>query len=195
MPALKLTAHTARITWLGAVPEARSDIRSAPSDAAQLSFAGLAGEMHSGRTRASCVRVKEQFVQGTEIANTRQLSIVSQQELEAIAVRMGLGRIAPEWLGATMVVSGIPDFSHVPPSSRLQGPDGASLIIDMQNRPCMLPAREIEADHPGYGPKFKPAAKGRRGVTAWVECEGRMALGDTLRLFVPDQRAWAPGMG
>ncbi|MFX0544992.1 MOSC domain-containing protein [Roseovarius sp. S1116L3] len=193
MPALKLTSYTARITWLGLVPEPRPDIRSRPLDAVELSYAGVVGEMHSGLTRPSCVRVKEQFAQGTEIANTRQLSIVSAEELVEIAARMELDVIDPAWLGASMVVEGIPNFSHVPPSARLQGPNGASLVIDMQNRPCLYPAREIDKDHPGRGPKFKTAAKGRRGVTAWVEREGRMAVGESLRLFVPDQRAWAPG--
>ncbi|MEI4261262.1 MOSC domain-containing protein [Roseovarius sp. D0-M9] len=192
MPALKLTCHTARITWLGTVPEARENIRSLPRDSVALSFAGMEGEMHSGLTRPSCVRVKEQFPQGTQIANTRQLSIVSAEELAEIARRMEMDKIDPAWLGASMVIEGIPDFSHVPPSARLQGPDGASLIIDMLNLPCLYPAREIDKDYPGRGPKFKAAAKGRRGVTAWVEREGRMAIGETLRLFVPSQRAWTP---
>ncbi len=191
MPALKLTAHTARITWLGTVPEARENIRSIPREVVELGYAGMAGEMHSGLTRPSCVRVKEQYREGTEIANTRQLSIVSTEELAAIAALMGLDAIDPAWLGASMVIEGIPDFSHVPPSSRLQGPDSAALVIDMQNLPCIYPAREIDKDHPGHGPKFKSAAKQRRGVTAWVEREGRMAIGDDLRLFVPTQRAWA----
>ena len=192
MSAQKLTAFTARIVWLGTVPEARENIRSAPRDTIELSYAGVVGEMHSGLTRPSCVRVKTQYPQGTEIANTRQLSIVSTEELAEIAQRMDMDAIDPAWLGASMVIEGIPDFTHVAPSARLQGPDGASLVIDMHNRPCIYPAREIDKDHPGRGPKFKTAAKGRRGVTAWVEREGRMALGDTLRLFVPDQRAWAP---
>jgi len=192
MPALKLTDFAARIVWLGTVPEARENIRSAPREVIELSYAGMAGEMHSGLTRPSCVRVKTQYPNGTEIANTRQLSIVSTEELAEIAQRMGLDAIDPAWLGASIVVEGIPDFTHVPPSARLQGPDGASLVIDMHNRPCLYPAREIDKDHPGSGPKFKSAARGRRGVTAWVEREGHMALGDTLRLFVPDQRAWAP---
>ncbi|WP_281968612.1 MOSC domain-containing protein [Roseovarius nanhaiticus] len=193
MPALKLTPYKCRITWLGLVPEERPDIRSAPVDDVELTYAGVQGEMHSGLTRPACVRVKEQFARGTEIANTRQLSIVSAEELAEIAARMGLAVIDPAWLGASMVVEGVPDFSHLPPSARLQGPDGASLVIDMQNRPCLFPAREIDKDHPGRGPKFKAAAKGRRGVTAWVEREGRMAVGDALRLFIPDQRAWRPG--
>ncbi|MEM6942014.1 MAG: hypothetical protein AAF509_18060 [Pseudomonadota bacterium] len=35
-------------------------------------------------------------------------------------------------------------------------------------------------------------AEGRRGVTAWVEREGMLRVGDTLRLHVPGQRAWQP---
>jgi MOSC domain-containing protein YiiM len=89
-----------------------------------------------------------------------------------------------------LVIEGIPDFTLVPPSSRLQGPDGATLVLDMENRPCHLPAREIEKVHPGKGKAFKSAAQNRRGVTAWVERPGRLALGDTLRLHVPDQPVW-----
>ncbi|MFD0860203.1 MOSC domain-containing protein [Roseovarius aquimarinus] len=195
MPALELTSHTARVTWLGSVvpAEGREGIRSAPREAIELDFAGMSDEVHSGRTRPSCSRVTNQFPKGTEIANTRQLSILSAEELAAIADEMGLDALDPVWLGASMVIEGIPDFSHMPPSSRLQGPDGASIVIDMQNRPCVYPALEIEKDLPGQGKPFKGAANGRRGVTAWVERGGRLAIGDELRLFVPDQRAWAPG--
>ena len=43
----------------------------------------------------------------------------------------------------------------------------------------------------GKGKAFKTAAKDRRGVTAWVEREGTLRMGDVLRLHVPDQRPWA----
>jgi hypothetical protein len=36
------------------------------------------------------------------------------------------------------------------------------------------------------------AAKGRRGITAWVEREGEWRLGARIRLHVPAQRPWAP---
>jgi MOSC domain-containing protein YiiM len=120
----------------------------------------------------------------------RQLSVVSAEELSVIANDIGLDQLDPVWLGATLVIEGMPDFSLVPPSSRLQGPDGVTLIIDMENRPCHLPAREIEAVHPGKGKLFKSAAKNRRGVTAWVERPGRLSLGDTVRLHIPDQPVW-----
>ena len=94
--------------------------------------------------------------------------------------------------GASLVIEGLPDFTHLPPSSRLQFADGSTLVVDMENRPCHLPAKPINAAHPGAGDRFKAAAKGRRGVTAWVEREGRIALGEAVRLHVPDQRPWAP---
>ena len=120
----------------------------------------------------------------------RQFSVLSAEEIAEIAERMGTEALDPSWLGATLVLEGLPDFSHLPPSSRLQGPDGVTLVVDMQNRPCQLPAKVIEDHLPGIGKKFKGAADGRRGVTAWVEREGVLRLGDVMRLHVPDQRAW-----
>lgn len=190
MPALKPTEFTAEIRWLGRVPLEGDAILSAPSGDLELSFDGPVGERHSGRTRPSCSRVTTQYKRGTEIANVRQLSVLSQEDLDLIASEMGLDTVDPIWLGASLVIEGIPDFTLVPPSSRLQGPDGATLVLDMENRPCHLPAREIEKVHPGKGKAFKSAAQNRRGVTAWVERPGRLALGDTLRLHVPDQPIW-----
>ena len=51
-------------------------------------------------------------------------------------------------------------------------------------------AKAIEAAHPGFGAKFKPAANHRRGIVAWVEREGLFRLGDAVRLHIPDQRPW-----
>jgi MOSC domain. len=104
---------------------------------------------------------------------------------------MGISSLDPALVGTSMVIRGIPNFTHVPPSSRLQDEaSGTTLTIDMENRPCMLPAKAIEAEHPGKGATFKRAAEHRRGVTAWVECEGVIKLGATLRLHVPDQPVW-----
>lgn len=194
MPALKPTDFIATVRWIGHVPVEGDTILSSPSNQLDLGFDGPIGERHAGRTRPSCSRVTSQHPRGTEIANVRQLSVVSSEELAAISVDMGLDSIDPVWLGATLVIEGIPDFTLVPPSSRLQGPEGVTLILDMENRPCHLPAREIEAAHPGKGKAFKPAAKNRRGVTAWVERPGTLTLGDSLRLHVPDQTVW-PHLG
>ena len=190
MPALKASDFAAQVRWIGRVPVEGDAILSASADHLDLGFDGPIGERHSGRTRPSCSRVTAQHPRGTEIANVRQLSVVSAEELSMIASEIALDEIDPTWLGASLVIEGIPEFTRVPPSSRLQGPDGVTLIIDMENRPCHLPAREIEAVHPGRGKAFKAAAQNRRGVTAWVERPGRLALGDSLRLHVPDQPVW-----
>jgi MOSC domain-containing protein YiiM len=191
MPALKPTEYAARVVWLGRVSDRDARLEAEALAEAELTYAGIAGEAHGGVTRPACSRVREQHPEGTEIRNVRQLSVLSAEELAAIAGEMGLGALFPAWLGASLVIEGIPDFSHVPPSSRLQAPSGATLVIDMENRPCHLPARVIEGHRPGRGKAFKAAASGRRGVTAWVEREGPIALGDMLRLHIPDQPAWS----
>lgn len=190
MPALIPTAITGKIDWLGHVPDRAAQLASDPQAAMDVTFAGPAGEDHGGLTRPSCSRVKAQYPRGTEIRNTRQFSIVSAEELHLIAMEMGIPAIDPCWIGATMVISGIPDFSHLPPSSRLQIEGQTTLTVDMQNRPCMLPAPVIEAHFEQKGKLFKSAAKGRRGLTAWVEREGRIAVGDSVTLHIPDQRPW-----
>ncbi len=190
MPILKATAYTGRITFLGRVTAPLELLHSEPCTEVTATFAGIEGELHNGQTAPSCVRMTTQYPKGTTVANTRQISILSQEELTEIAARMGLESLSPSPLGATMVIEGIPDFSHIPPGSRLQGASGATLVVNLNNRPCTFPSRAIETLHPGFGPKFKPAANGRRGVVAWVEREGSFSLGDTVRLHIPDQRPW-----
>lgn len=182
----------ARIHWLGMVPDRKAALASTADTRLILGFAGPEGEDHGGLTRPACSRVRNLYPRNAKIRNTRQLSILSREELDEIAAKMGLEALDPALVGATLVVEGIPDFSHIPPSSRLQAASGATLVIDAENQPCMLPARPIETAHPGFGKSFKSAAKGKRGVTAWVEREGEIKLGEALRLFVPSQRPWAP---
>ncbi len=193
MPALMPTTYAARVVWLGTQeqPVENLVIRSVPVSEMPLSFAGYAGESHAGLTRPSCSRVMKQHKRGTEIRNVRQLAVVSAEEMAEVAASMGLEIFDYAWVGASVVVEGIPDFTHLPPSSRLQGPDGLTLVIDMENRPCQEPAVTIDKALPGMGKGFKRAAEGKRGVTAWVEREGVLRLGDVLTLHIPDQRVWA----
>ena len=193
MPALIPTDHVATIRWLGHVPHReRAEIETIPLEEMPLGWEGYGPDCHSGVTRPSCSRVTAQFPRGTEIRNVRQLSVLSAEEMAAIAADLDLPGLEPAWLGASVVIEGIADFSHVPPSSRLQAGDGTTLVIDMQNRPCRFPAKTIETAAPGHGRDFKAVAEGRRGVTAWVERPGTLRRGETLRLHVPDQRGWAP---
>lgn len=190
MPALKPTSLTGTLTWLGHVPDREASLASSPLEQTDLTWEGIAGEAHGGLNRPSCSRVTALYKRGTDIRNTRQLCLLSAEELAEIAAEMGLARLDPSWLGASLVVEGIADFTHLPPSSRLQAPSGATLVIDMENRPCNLPVPYIQTEDPEIAKRFRRAAQGRRGVTAWVECPGLLSLGDRLSLFIPDQRAW-----
>lgn len=191
MATLKESGLMGQVVWLGHVPAGKS-LRAEPVERLELGFAGIAGGRHEGENRPSCSRVMNLYPRDTEIRNVRQLTVLSAEELAQIAATMGVDTLDPGLLGATVVISGLPDFTHVPPSSRLQGPGGVTLTVDLENLPCVLPGREIEAEVPGKGTAFKPAAEGLRGVTAWVERPGTLALGDQLKLFVPTQRPWAP---
>lgn len=194
MPALEPTSYTCEIVYLGVVADRETALGSDPKTEVMAAFGGFPGECHGGLTRPSCSRVSAQYPRGTEIMNVRQLSIISAEEMAEVARDMEIDAVRPEWMGASIMVRGLPDFTHVPPSSRLQTPRGTTLVIDMENRPCMYPGKEeVEPHHPGKGKLLKSAAQGRRGVTAWVEREGPLALGDVFTLHVPAQRVWQPG--
>ena len=190
MPMLTPTGLRATVTALLVDPDRGAGLESEPRDRVTLDWTGIVGEAHGGLTRAACSRVAAQYPRGTEIRNVRQLTAVSVEELEAIRVAMDAPELRPEWLGANLVVEGIEDFSALPPSSRLIGPDGASLVVDMENAPCRLPAEVIERHLPGVGARFPKAALGRRGTTLWVERPGALGTGDTLALHVPPPVRW-----
>ena len=178
------------------VPEGTdAEVSIASADAGpsvNVDYEGFPGESHSGLTRPSCVRVRYMYDEGTEIRNVRQISIISEEDMAVIAKDMDIDHIEPEWLGANLLVSGIPHFTLLPPATRLLFDGGASLVIDTENAPCAYPAKEIEKAHPGKGKLFVKNARQRRGVTAWVEKIGSIAVGDGIRVFIPKQPAW-PG--
>ena len=193
MTALVATEYSAQIVWLGVITQRKSvELQTEARSFIKIDWNGVLGSAHSGRTRFSDVRVSQQHDKGTEISNVRQLSIVSQEDIEQISAGMCMGQFDPSWLGANLVVSGLPDFSHLPPSSRLQSANGTTFIVDMQNHPCHQIGKTIDLDFPGKGRDFTHHAKGRRGITAWVERPGQLNLGDTLKLHCPEQRNWQP---
>ena len=165
-------------------------LESAPRDRVEVGWGGFEGDVHAGLTRAACSRVQRQYPKGTEIRNVRQISAIGADELEAIGTALGLEVVEPGWLGANLVIAGLPDLTHLPPSSRLIAGDGTALVVDMENAPCRLPGEIVERHRPGHGEGFARAALDRRGVTLWVERPGTLAVGDTLALHVPPPTRW-----
>jgi hypothetical protein len=190
MAILKNSGVKGRVTCLLVRSGNDTGIATTRKDSIRVSYAGFEGESHSGLTRASCVKVKRQYPVGTSIRNTRQISIVSDEELAIISTNLEVPEILPEWLGSNMSIAGIPELTTLPPSSRLIFSGGVSLVIDMENEPCQGPADEIERKHPGKGRLFVKNALGRRGVTAWVEREGVLEHGDTVEVHMPPLRQY-----
>jgi len=194
MPILMPTAIEGRATGLYVNNSRDTDLESNARDQVLVTYEGFEGEDHGGLTRPSCSRVKLQYKRGTEIRNTRQISILSQEELNAVAAEMDLDEIEPEWVGANLILTGIPDLTQIPPSSRLIFEGGVSLVVDMENGPCRFAAEQIDVHRPGKGLRFAKVADGRRGVTAWVEKTGQISIGESVRLHIPPQRIYEPAL-
>ena len=180
------------VTGLFVNRDRSASLESEAISEASATYEGFTGEAHSGLTRPSCVRVRRQYPErGTEIRNTRQITILSDEELAEIATRLDIPAVKPEWLGANMTLKNIPDLTMLPPSSRLVFEGGASLVVDIENGPCKYPAEIIESHNPGHGLAFPTKALGLRGVLAWVEKTGAITMSETCRLHIPPQRIYA----
>src|SRR6476620_10703789 len=100
----------------------------------RVTMEGFEGDKHAGITRLSDARTPH-FKRGTVIRNSRQVSLVSVEELAEIAANMGLPLIEPEWLGANLLLSGIPNLTLLPPGTRLFFPKEAVLVVEGENEP------------------------------------------------------------
>lgn len=154
-----------------------------------VTMEGFEGDKHTGVTHLSDVRTPH-YPLGTEIRNTRQVSIVSIEEVALIATAMGVPVILPQWLGANLAVRYIPHLTFLPPSTRLFFPQDAVLVVEGENMPCLFPGNVLQMQYPTIprlAVQFPKAAIHRRGVVAWVERPGMIVEGDTVRASVPPQ--------
>ncbi|RUX26609.1 MOSC domain-containing protein [Mesorhizobium sp. M7A.F.Ca.US.011.01.1.1] len=186
IPARKLAARAAALYVAPA-----DHFQTRPVDELRLGFDGISGDFHAGPTRRSGGR-EPWYPRGTEIRNERQLSIVAADELAVVAQRMGLAEIRPEWIGANLVIEGVPNLSMLPAGTLLFFKGGATIKVDAQNGPCRIAGRSIAenagmADVEAGALLFPKAAKRLRGVVAWVEKPGTIRAGEEISLRVPEQ--------
>ena len=179
-----------QVETLLANPDRDTGLEKQKVAAARFLFTGMAGDCHGGLTRKSDSRMLKQYKRGTEVRNSRQLSILSAEELAEVAERMGIPAVKPEWVGANMVLRGVPDLTLLPPSTRLQFPSGAMLVVDAENHPCRYPADIIAKHHPEQKKGFVAAAMHKRGVVGWVEAEGEIRTGDRVTIWILPQRIY-----
>ncbi len=164
--------------------------------ALDIGFDGVAGDLHAGVTRRSGGR-EPWYPRGTEIRNDRQLSIVAPDEIAIVAGRMDLAAIRPEWLGANLVLAGVPHLSMLPSGTLLFFSGGVTLTVSGQNAPCRFAGRAVAeqagmADPEAGALLFAKVAKRLRGVVAQVEKPGRIATGEKVSVRVPEQWIYRP---
>lgn len=165
---------------------------------------GIKNDSHADE-RLLDVREKELLshglLKGMPIANVRQFSAVSVEELLKIQSDMGLSELPYGLLGENLVVSGIPNFSKLPPGTLLlfsgknQVNRTAVLAVWGENEPCVVAANSIQ-DHfpelPRIGLKFPKAAVGRRGIVGFVYSSGVIKTCDMVEAILPKTSDYQP---
>ena len=186
IPARKLSGTVDAVLVAGG-----RDFVTARTEALDLGFDGISGDHHQGITRRSGGR-EPWYPRGTEMRNERQLSIVAADELAIVAGRMDIAEVRPEWIGANMVLGGVPGLSMLPAGTLMFFSGGATLKVDGRNVPCRIAGRSI-ADHARMADRdagallFPKVARRLRGLVAWVEKPGRIAAGERVSVRIPEQ--------
>lgn len=148
-----------------------------PVDHVNVAFEGFEGDKHFGMTMKSNSYQKA-YPKGTEVRNVRQISIVSVEELAQIARSMDLPHVDPAWVGANLLVSGIPDLTQLPKGSRIYFDNGVGLVVECENLPCTTAGGSLQSqfpDRPEITTTFPKKAIGKRGLVGWVERPGKLA--------------------
>lgn len=155
-------------------------------DRLALTLDGIPGDSHAGHTRKASAR-EPWHPRGALIKNDRQLSIISVEELAEIAAGLGLARLPAGWIGANMVVTGLPNLSRLAPMTRLIAASGATLAVTAYNAPCRQSGRAVakRTGDPAHEFGFVKAAHGKRGLVAYVERAGEIIVGETLKVVAP----------
>jgi len=97
MPRLTPTSIYGTTTTLLVNPDRSSGLQSERRTSVTVNYDGFEGEAHGGLTRPSCSRVLQQYAKrGTEIRNTRQITLVGAEDLVAIAKGLDIPTLEPE---------------------------------------------------------------------------------------------------
>jgi hypothetical protein len=171
-----------------------ADFVSRPVDRITLDFSGIVGDYHAGATRRASSR-EPWYPRGTVLRNDRQLTIVSAVELAEVARAMDAPGINAGWIGANLVLSGVPALSLLPAGTKLLFAGGAALNVEGENNPCRTAGRSIASHFPerdGLDRLFTRVAKQKRGLVASVERAGSIGRGESVEVIVPAQRRYGP---
>ena len=158
---------------------------------------GPRGDSHSGFSRKlsghdGVYRRTSALEKGHPVFNWRTWTALAREEI--IQFEESLGVTIPQGcLLENLTLTGIPNLSKLPPTSRLVFPvrDGQQTILAVweENSPCHLVGQRL-ADHygdPDLKKRLIAEAQDKRGVMGLVLSEGRVEVGDEVQVFPPVQ--------
>ncbi len=148
-----------RLAWIGLRPARRAPmlkVEEAVLEAGQ----GLAGDRYRTATEGA-----------------RQVTLVAEEHLRAVAAYLGLGQVAPERLRRNLVVSGL---NLLALKGRRFRVGEALLEHSGKCHPCSRMEEEL-------GPGGYNAVRGHGGITARVLRGGPVRIGDTVRRLLPEE--------
>ncbi len=158
---------------------------------------GIKGDRHYGRRLIDSREngmLEFGFMKGMEIANLRQWSAISSEELDQIRQALAVPEPMPfGLLGENLVISGIPNFTKLPLGTMLffqknkNNKRSAVLFVSGDNYPCIGPGLVIEKyfKKPKLASRFPKVANGRRGLVGIVYSTGYIGRGDNVIVKIP----------
>lgn len=162
-----------------------NSMASVAQKSVKVSFEGFEGDKHTGWTKPSDGRTKF-YPRGTTIRNNRQISIVSIEEMAEVAEELNIPEMPPEWMGANLLIKGIPNLTGLKPNTRLLFSSGPTLLITEENFPCMIMTKEVCShftDRPDLEENIVRVAMHKRGLVAVVELPGEIKEGDEVKVL------------
>ena len=159
-------------------------VKKDPCELVEVSVDGFVGDRHAGPTKKADVRDRG-IPRGTIIRNWRQWSALSAEELWQIALTMGVPNLDAAAFGPNFIVSGITNFTQLPPGTVLLLPE-AELIVEAENDPCTKVGKALQACDGAVKPHlFVKAAQKKRGLVGVVKTPGVIRCGDSVRVLLP----------
>jgi hypothetical protein len=168
-------------------------------DQIEYGLDGPGGDRHRGFTRAlgghdGAYARTSKLRKGAPILNWRAWSALSLEELAETERALDV-EIPPGCLLENMIISGIPHFSKLAPTTRLvflerrhrDQNTQAMLAVWEENTPCAVVGARLAEHHnqPRLKQQFVREARNRRGVVGLVLAPGLVENGDVVSVYSP----------
>lgn len=156
---------------------------------------GIKGDWHAGPRLADGREeelLKFGHSKGTLLANHREFSAVSKEEMEEVATKMKIAGIPAGSVGENLILSCIPNLTQLPSGTLIffrkneKELRTAVLAVWRDNGPCLYAGKEIAQQ---VGPHvqavaFPKVAVGKRGIVGSVYASGIIHEGDEAVVYI-----------